>query len=416
MLVRRTWIAVLFIIVILLFAGGANNSNAGSPLGLPFVVSDESEEETGPAVAYNSERQEYLVVWWNDRPGNDDIRAERVSKDGKRLGGFWISTGAGAERRNPDVVYNSQEKEYLVVWQHEDATSLKIHGQRVSATGGLEGGEIIIGPLSGLEIGYLPAVAYASTVNKYLVVWEGNVQGNVALDVVGQVLSGSGAHEGSQLAIAQGTWSIDHENPDVAYNRSRNEYLVVWQWEDKNSGDHDIHARRVQGNGTPMLPESITIAAWSLDQIDPAVTAIPTSPDQGQYLVVWEHVASVNDTDIWGQRVSGAGGLEGSAIDVTLTVEDEITPAVAGNERSQEYLVTWTEAHGWSNIHARAVSLGGGPSEPAILAGVYADNTTVTSGSLGDFLVVYDDKPSTPNRNVYGYLWGNRVYLPLIVR
>ncbi|MGW8226873.1 MAG: hypothetical protein ACWGOY_14115, partial [Anaerolineales bacterium] len=52
-------------------------------VGYNFTVrNDAGLVEEKPAVAYSSDRQEYLVVWYNDRPGNDDIRAQRVSKNG----------------------------------------------------------------------------------------------------------------------------------------------------------------------------------------------------------------------------------------------------------------------------------------------------------------------------------------------
>ena len=44
-------------------------------IGYNFTIrNDVGLEEEEPAVAYSSDRQEYLVVWYNDRPGNDDIR------------------------------------------------------------------------------------------------------------------------------------------------------------------------------------------------------------------------------------------------------------------------------------------------------------------------------------------------------
>jgi len=45
----------------------------------------------------------------------------------------------------------------------------------------------------------------------------------------------------------------------------------------------------------------------------------------------------------------------------------------------------------------------------------FAENAAAVGGSLGDFMVAYDDPTpgSVPtNRDVYGRLWGNRVYLP----
>jgi len=41
----------------------------------------------------------------------------------------------------------------------------------------------------------------------------------------------------------------------------------------------------------------------------------------------------------------------------------------------------------------------------------------LTAGPHGDFLVAFDDDPSmSSNMDIYGRLWGNRVYVPLVVR
>jgi hypothetical protein len=86
---------------------------AGEAIGNWFIISGDGEQEVFPVVAYNSQRQEYLVVWYNDRAGNDDIRAQRLSKYGAPLGGpFYISAGSGADRRYPDVAYNSVQDQY----------------------------------------------------------------------------------------------------------------------------------------------------------------------------------------------------------------------------------------------------------------------------------------------------------------
>jgi hypothetical protein len=80
------------------------SARAGTPIGDPFATSAADLQEGRPAVAYNTQWQEYLVVWNNDRAGNDDIRAQRLTKTGAPIGvPFYISAGEGAERRYPDV-------------------------------------------------------------------------------------------------------------------------------------------------------------------------------------------------------------------------------------------------------------------------------------------------------------------------
>lgn len=84
-----------------------SESGGEGPQTDAVLISDVALDSKNPVVAYNSTREQYLVVWYNDRPGNDDIQAQRLDKNGKPIGGqFFISAGPDHERRYPAVAYN----------------------------------------------------------------------------------------------------------------------------------------------------------------------------------------------------------------------------------------------------------------------------------------------------------------------
>ena len=105
-------------------------------------------------------------------------------------------------------------------------------------------------------------------------------------------------------------------------------------------------------------------------------------------------------------------------LDVAWSPLDEFAPAVAGNEQSQRFLVTWITAEQSLFIsHAREVTTEGdmapvAPLEPE----VFADHPAVSSGPLADFLTVLDGQTLSSNLDIHGVLWGERVYLPLVIR
>ncbi len=103
--------------LLMVLLGAPATTHAGTPVGGQFVISSRSEVEKNPAIAYNSQNQEYLVVWRSDRPGNDDIYAQRVSMDGAPIGSWFAVGWWDSEKRNPAVAYYSQANEYLVVWE-----------------------------------------------------------------------------------------------------------------------------------------------------------------------------------------------------------------------------------------------------------------------------------------------------------
>ena len=402
---------------------------AGNPLGEPFIIGDfrdQNVDAKDPAVVYNIQRQEYLVVWWNDRPGCDDIFGRRLSASGVPLGPrFFIAAGCPGERWYPDVTYNTQNDEYLVVWNHSATPTTPpfcIRGQRLSGTGQLSGGVIDITDCSSTTTyGFNPAVAYASTEDKYLVVWSGRASSATSLNVMGQVVASGGSLIGGNFAIAQGDASYSHENPDLAYNHRRNEYMIAWQRRVISTTYVDIYCRRVQGNGTPMSPASTEIMADSTPSYYPAVAAMPSFASQGQYLVVWEDAYTPTDRNIQGRLMSGDGTYYSNVFNVAVGGRDVVNPSVAGNERTQQYLVTWTylsSGYGGNyGLEGKVVSTTGAIGEEEWIGGAWADHSAVSSGPNGDFLITCDEKWDwTSKRGVWGILWGNRVYLPLVLR
>ena len=392
-------------------------SAGGGPLGYAFNISNLTVAETVvPSIAYNSNRDEYLVVWWNDRLGNDDIYGRRVSGDGALIGNwFAVAAGTGHERAFPDVAYNSQSNEYLVVWVDDYSD---ICAQRVSAVGQLLGTEIDVGGMGDENWG--PAVAYASTENKYLVVWTERT--GTVYAFAGKEVTSTGS-PGTRFAIDSNCSNCNEAQADLAYNRPRNEFLVVWG--KYVGGDYDVYGRRVKmTGGTGTLGSAFPIFGSVNDEWTPVVAALPGHSGQGQYFVVCQTYIGAGDKWIQGQFVASDGSLQGSLINISSS-SGATGPAVAGSESTAQYLVVWRQEGYVSlpfisdGIMGRAISIDGNPvGEESGIGGFDPFNAAVASGSLGDFLVTFDAHPVvTPDpRQVYGRLWGNRVYLPLVLK
>jgi len=391
-----------------------------------FYISAQSEEEVSPSIAYNSQRQEYLVVWYNDRTGCDDIRAQRLTKNGTLIGGpFYISANAGCptsvDKRYPDVAYDSTADQYLVVWEEYAAsTHYSIKGRRVSGNGAL------IDDLADLTIRAAgaptydpakPAVAYSSTSDRYMVVYEEAWHPGPVWNIYGQmVVPSSGLTEGGQINIAQNA-SGPLQEADVAYNSHSNSYLVAWQ--QKPGGDWDVFGQQVQGNGS-LSGGSIILGYYTVDDKYPAVAALPDSPTDNKFLVVWELYANSIDHDIYGILVAEDGTV-GTDFGIATYGVNEASPAIAGNNDNLQYFVTWRYDHSgtFKPIRGQAVTYAGvltGQLQQALPTDSDADNPAVAAGPVGDFLVAWQDLRDTPSENIYGRLYGNRTYLPLVVR
>lgn len=389
-------------------------SVASQPIGSTIIISQEIEHEVNPSIAYNSQRQEYLVVWYNDRAGCDDIRAQRLRWDGLKIGPpFYINAGCPQDRRYPDVVYNSAADQYLVVWEQHDASNgYSIRARRVSGLGVvLDTSDIVIRNDGSMMYTPLnPAVAYDPTAGKYMVVWEEIWHSTITSTIYGQLLTNSSALDGSRLTIGEG--SEARQQPDVAYNQHATTYLVVWQ--QKNGTEWEIRSRLVNGDGS--LGTAHTIAdASTLSYTAPAVAASPFGSTDHAFFVVFEHSATTSDMSIFGRMVNEYGQHSTSFYVMADDLSYNSSPAVASMDSTNgRYLVVWRceNALGAATIRGSLV-VGDTWTYPVHeFFGVYTNHPATAKGSNGDFLVAWQDMPLT-SENLMGQLWGNRVFLPV---
>lgn len=392
----------------------------GSPIGSSFPISyNLGVRAIRPAVAFNSQRHEYLTVWWNDRAGYDDIYGRRITTDGTLLPWFAIVWGPYV-RTQPDVAYNSQDDEYFVVYTED----WDIGGARLPATGGAASylfGYTTDGWNSTIY-NDLPSIAYNSAQSAYLLTfrfvnenWNGKFGSRIS--IVGILPDGSGMISGV-LNVDGFSTSTTPGYPDVAYNPTQDEFLVVWQR--KDGTDWDIYGQRARYEASSQTIQTINgifpIINTSDQQYGAAVASLPRG-NSGEYLVVYSS-ESGGDWKISGQRVTGLGTLIGDTIDIALGLGVKENVDVAASSKGGRYLVAWTHAH--STIRERAVSADGQLLGDEIEIGsplAMADEPAVVGGPLSDFLVAYQDvPPDKGDYDIFGQLWGIRVYLPLVVR
>ena len=199
---------------------------AGSPVGSTFLIYDDTGvTEAHPSIAYNSQNHEYLAVWEAESSVTYEVWGRRVSSNGAPLGSAFRISPAG-QGSNPDVAYSSAANGHLVVWEH----SPDVYGQRISASGAHQGSAFIIAHgTSGLSASDQPVVAYGSVADRYLVAWRYGVDVTGDTGIWVRSIMSDGSADGGTVLVRDLNNILVPEQPDLAYNRSRNEFLVVWQ-------------------------------------------------------------------------------------------------------------------------------------------------------------------------------------------
>jgi hypothetical protein len=177
-----------------------------------------------PVVAYNSTDNQFLVVWWDKRNSDSgDIYARLVNGDGTMDGSDFPISTSSAEQGGPAVAYDPNANQYLVVWEHT-VYDTDIYGRLVNADESFVGPEFPIS--TGSDDHSDPAVALDADNDRFLVAWSDSGGWD---DIHAQLVNADGSMDGDRVDLATGKGDFFY--PDTVLNSSTKQFLVVWRHE-----------------------------------------------------------------------------------------------------------------------------------------------------------------------------------------
>ncbi|MBN2465948.1 hypothetical protein JXD38_10050, partial [candidate division WOR-3 bacterium] len=274
-----------------------------------LAITTEDGAQTCPAVAFDGTN--FVVVWQDQRNGDDDIYGARVTPSGTVLDpeGFAVSTAAN-DQAHPRIAHGNGQ--LLVVW--EDYRYCP-HRSDVFVARVTPGGAVLdpdgIAVSTEIESQLLPAAGFDGA--NFLVVWQ-DWRCHFDDDIYGaRVTPGGAVLDPDGFAVC--TTGHRSRSPEVAFDGANS--LVVWQ--DRRNGDNDIYGARVTADGGVLDPDGICISRADNGQVEPAVAY-----DGSRYFVAWEDCRYDPDRpDVYGARVT----TQGQVLDPEGI---EVAPEVAG--------------------------------------------------------------------------------------
>ncbi len=324
----------------------ASPRNPGA-LAEDFLISDAAGYQNTPAVAFNPEDNEFLLVYRDSRgPNMPDVYAQRVQSDGRLLGNAIPICDYYDSQDDPQVAYLASADRYLMIWSDGRNTTETpdVYGQLVRRDGTLDGGNFPVAVAPG---GHLRP-RLAAGVDAFLVVW--NYAVGESSHIQGQRVSGSGVLLGARFDISDGiAWA---GQPDVAYRPATDRYLVVWA--DARGADQDIYAQQVLPDGT-LEGDNIPVTLAPGAQEWPVIAA---GGVDDAVLVVWEDWRDGVQRDIYGQRFRPGDTFLGIDIPIAVGPGLEKTPAVTLWETagSNVFFVVWEQPAGQGDIYGQRVA------------------------------------------------------------
>lgn len=276
------------------------------------------------------------------------------------LGEEIVVSALDNEQYLPAVAYNSIHDEYLVVWHNSWGGNSDIYAQRINGQGELLSW-FAVGPTAPLNPypndRVQPSVAYDSKNDRYLVVWAYDTSGNGSnWDIHGIMVNWDGPIQGLHQFIIS-DWPTQQWVPKVAYSGVEEEFMIVWRTDHPSVPDYISGRRMKASDGSfPSTGSDFTISHITQGRVNPEISF---NLWRNEYLVVYD-----NTEDVFGSRFSGKGvPLAGGEFGIAGWPGAEVLPSVAYCWENDQYLVAWQNPQ--PDIYARFINgdgtLDGGP-------------------------------------------------------
>jgi len=294
-----------------------------------------------PSIDYDIDNDLFLLAWDND----GEIKARLVMPDGTVLGeGCTTVSSAESPQSYPKVAYNSDEEEFIVVWQEylniDDPMPYAVKGRLLSAIDY----EIQRGDTFYITEGIFPAVA---------------AMNNPAVGDPGYLLAYTTSESQNEPAfIAIGGMSDLYpgsQDVQMAYDPENNRFLSVYA--NVVDGNYDgitdewqICGQFLDSYGTP-IPDMPEFSIVSSNEYKVAHPVLAYDDVNGTFLVAYEERGMNGTSNIWidGILLNSDGSYFSDDDDIIYIGEDtdsgvtQTRPSVTYDRVNEMFLVVWQD-------------------------------------------------------------------------
>jgi hypothetical protein len=282
-------------------ANGVNICNQAAAQRGPKLVSDGS----GGA----------FITWYDNRAGNYDIYAQRVSTTGAPV---YTTNGVaactmGTDQMKPDICSDGASGVIITWYDYRSTTDFNIYAQRLGPA------LTIVWAVDGVVMNN--NVAYAQIDPKIIsdglggaiISWTDYRTGTTA-DIYAQRVNSTGAVQWTATGIIICSSVNDQIESQLVSDGNNGAYIV---WEDhRNAGNSDIYAQRIASDAAiNWAATGFAICTTANDQLNPMIVS---NGNLGA-IVVWQDYRSGNNFDIYMNGFNTSGIFTAIGGNTTMT-------------------------------------------------------------------------------------------------
>ena len=308
---------------------------SGNPLGSSFRLNDGSAgSQSEPNIQARPDGG-YWTAWADARSGNPDVYCQRLDRNGSKVGAnFRINDDHGSALQRCSSIGMDANGLICMVWEDERNSSTDIYRSVTDASGNLLGVNLRLnsdGPGGAAQ--YYASVAGGN--GRFLAAWTDMRAGSDSTDIYAQYMDGSGAPIGSNFLVNSDGSGASQWYPYVAMDSS-NEAVILFM--DTRDGPYGMYCRRYDSNRNPLDPEFAV-----QDTVADGEYGSSAMNRSGRFVTAWMDARS-GSSDIYCQAFRADGTRIGGNIRANLdpTGKYHGYPSCAIDEQGR-FVVAWED-------------------------------------------------------------------------
>jgi len=298
-----------------------------------------------------------IITWLDDRNGNDDIYAQRISAGG---GVQWTANGVAictaANDKTHMAVISDGSGGAIITWSdYRSSSSNDIYAQRISAGGGVQWMKNGVAICTATNAQVFPTIISDGS-GGAIITWQDNRNGSANADIYVQRISAGGGVQWTANGTAICTAAGDQVFPTIASDGSGGA-IITWQDNRSGSANADIYAQRISASGmVQWTTNGVTICTAAAGQPFPTII----SDSSGGAIITWLDYRNGN-SDIYAQRISagGVGQWTANGVAISTATGVQSSPDIT-SDGSSGAIITWYDGrNGNWDIYAQRINANG---------------------------------------------------------
>jgi hypothetical protein len=346
------------------------------------------------------------IVTWVDRRDTlatrSDVFAQRVNAAGApqwTIDGVSICSATG-DQTSPVIVPDGTGGA-IIAWADTRGGGSDIYAQRVNSAGAPQwtGDGVALCAAAGDQV--FPTSA-ADGAGGAIVTWQDGRSGT-NYDIYAQRVNSAGATQWTTDGVALCTAAGNQQSPSIVSDGASGA-IVAWM-DGRGSSGTDIYAQRVDGAGAPQwAADGVALCGATNNQFFPSLA----SDGAGGAIATWQDNRGATSYDIYVQRVNASGTPQWTGNGVALCTVDgyQSNPQIV-SDGAAGAIVTWEDARsGATHIFAARVNAAGVAPWPAggvalCTAANSEFSPMIAPDGAGGAIVAWDDFRADTSRDIY---------------